>query len=207
MKSIFLRSTLIEGVRLHHSQLHQEIKTLEQIIEEPVSLYDLLLEPTLLNNKDEWMAIQGQIAEILNHTSTSDIGKVYNQSDAHIKRSLLPFLLQMKNRSLWHTVISPNPEPEHLIDLTRFTVHWAVMHAVKKMWVHKAKTERWAYKDYVGLPAMTTPVVKASVLLFGEQTKGSILAAKTVHTQIATETGRSEIWVNSALRHIGKLIS
>jgi hypothetical protein len=206
MRSIFLRPVIIDAVRNHHREILHSVKQLEKTIEEPASLYDLLLEPTTLHTKDEWMAIQGQWAEALNNNN-GDLNKVYSQSDAHVKRTLLPFFTQMKSRSLWQTIISPDPEPEYLIDLTRFTVHWAVMQAVKHMWIYKSKTAQWSNSDYVGLPAMTSPVIKAAVLLFGENTKGSVLTAKTIHTRLSTELNRSELWVNSALRHIGKQIS
>jgi hypothetical protein len=206
MKSIFLRPAIIEAVRNHHREIIHEVQQLEKTIEEPASLYELLLEPTTLRTKDEWMGIQSQWAEALNNNN-GDLSKVYSPSDVHVKRTLLPFFMQMKSRSLWQTIISPEPEPEHLIDLTRFTVHWAVMQAVKRMWIYKTKTAQWNNGDYVGLPAMTSPVIKATVLLFGDHTKGSVLAAKTVHTRLSTEIGRSEIWVNSALRHLGKQIN
>jgi len=118
---------------------------------------------------------------------------------------LLPFVALLRRKSqLWQALTSPVPEPDVIIDATRFTVHWAVLQSVKRLWVYKSATEGWSNKDYAGLPAMTTPVMTASTLLFGDRVRGNTLLAKTFHSQLAAELNKSEIWVNSALWYFGR---
>lgn len=206
MRSIFLQPTTRTAVKNHHKEIVDGVTKLGETIEEPICLLDLLLEPNETKSKEQWLSIQAAWAEELQTPGHMDFSVFYS-GEATIKKSLYPFLAQMRKRTLWQTIISPNPEPDQIIDLTRFTVHWAVLQAVKRLWLFKCKTEQWSTNDYMGLPAMTMPVVRATSLLFGKNTKGSVLTAKTLHSKLSQELDKSEIWVNSALCYIGEQIT
>lgn len=207
MRTIFLRPAVTDAVKVHHKELKDSVLQFEERIEERVCLYDLLLEPAQLTDKEQWQKLQEIWITALDstHFDAVDFQGIYDSSEAQVKRTLLPFVAQMRRKStLWQAITSPNPEPDVIVDATRFTVHWAVLQSVKRLWVYKSATEGWSNKDYAGLPAMTTPVMTASTLLFGDGVKGNTLMAKTMHTRLATELDKSEIWVNSALRYFGR---
>jgi hypothetical protein len=210
MRAIFLRPAVVDAVKAHHKELKDGVLQFAERIEERVSLYDLLLEPARLADKEQWQRLQEIWITALDssHFDTVDFQGIYDISEAKVKRTLLPFVAQMRRKStLWQAITSPEPEPDVIVDATRFTVHWAVLQAVKRLWLFKSATEHWSNKDYVGLPAMTTPVMTAATLLFGEGVKGNTLLAKTIHTRLATELDKSEIWVNSALQYFGQRVT
>ncbi len=208
MSLIFLRPAIKDAVRSHHKDLKQGVRRFEDQIEERVCLYDLLLEPARLVDKDQWQHLQEIWITALDTPASFDavnFRDIYETGEEKIKRTLLPFVAQMRRKpQLWQALTSPDPEPDLIIDATRFTVHWAVLQAVKRLWIYKSATEGWSTRDYAGLPAMSSPVMAAATLLFGDRVKGNTLLAKTIHTQLATELNKSEIWVNSALWHLGR---
>jgi hypothetical protein len=200
LKSIFLNPHIKREVNNHHAAIIDTIRSGEALLDERMSLYDLLLKPKTGLTKERWMSIQEAWASALHNNEPETIPyELYYGPEAHIKKSLFPFLMSMKNRLIWQSITSPDADEVSIVDLTRFTVHWAVLLEVKRFWIHKG----WRRQEYVGLPAMTTPVLNASVFLFGEKVKGNVLLAKTIHTKIATSIGKSEIWVNSALHVLG----
>jgi len=200
LRSIFLTPHIKEEVQRHHAAINEIVYAWERQMDERMCLYDLLLKPKTIITKDTWMRIQESWAEALHNNEQESIPyELYYGAEANIKKSLFPFLMGMKNRTLWQAITSPDADPTSIIDLTRFTVHWAVLLEVKRFWVYK----HWNRQEYVGLPAMTSPVLNAATFLFGDKVKGNVLFAKTIHTKIATSIHKSEIWVNSALHVIG----
>lgn len=204
MKSIFLQPALIKQVEDHHQSICDQITALSWQANEPVCLYDLMVDTGRVKRDGEWLRLQEHWAEALANNEPNTIPyELFYGGEANIKKGLFPFLHAMRSRTLWNTITSPNPEPAHLIDLTRFTVYWAVFLHIKYFWIYKSVTDNWPLADYVGFPAMTSPVNHISTVLFGDKIKGSVMQAKTIHTQIATSIDRSEIWVNSALHILG----
>jgi hypothetical protein len=51
---------------------------------------------------------------------------------------------------------------------------------------------------------VTYGVATAAATLFGEGMRKNMFAMKTLHTRSAMETGKSEIWVNTALEMLGR---
>ena len=212
MKSIFLRTQIRHLVRDEHRSVQALVRQLETVTEEPVSLYDLLIAPGRRAGLDrtKWLELHELWARHLSGGRRAlemlDFGSFYSEEELKVKRGLFPFLLGMQGKEHWQTLTVTDPEPEKLIDLTRFSVYWCVLLGVKNFWIHKTATADWSTHDYLGAPAVTYGVSTAATTLFGDQVKRSMFTMKTLHTRMACDLGKSEIWVNTALEVMGKRI-
>ncbi len=126
---------------------------------------------------------------------------VYDMTEISVMKSRFEFVDRATRYGMSGILMNPTPKHQAISDISLLTDSPTTLLAIKYFALCKG-----AEFEYVGLPAMTAPARSASSLLFGTSMT-SPSKAKTMHTQIAMETGLSELQVNTVLWLIGDKIN
>lgn len=126
---------------------------------------------------------------------------IYDLPEVGVMKSRWTFLYNMSKLERTGLMMNSKPKYQDISDISFLSDSPTTLLAIKYFALC-----RFEKSQYEGLPAMTTPARKACTFLFGNSFSNPS-KAKTLHTQIATETGLTELEVNTALWVIGNNIN